>query len=237
MEDTMKIGVVSPLALTRKTLCAWLTEVKDLCVVLDVASLFNGLELIQECRPDILVIDAVNPASDLEMVSQVAKLFPGTKVLLLSDEAGEEFELRAIKAGAHGSVSKRSEPQVLERALKIVGEDEIWVSHHVATRIISEFRQYQDQRLEGSSEELTHREEEILVLLAEGYHNKEIAGRLFISENTVKTHLNAIYRKLQVNTRLEAALQYFGGTRSKLPGSPLQNKRQRKASEARSQAK
>ena len=223
-EDIMNLnlGVASALVLTRKTLCAWLTGIKGFRVVLDVDSTLDSLDQIRKTRPHVLIIDTLNPASDLEIVTKVSKLLPHTKILLLSDLAEERFELEAIRAGAHGSVSKRSDPKVLERALKVVGEGEIWMSHRVASSIISEFRRWRQPLEEKSSGQLTKREEAILALLADGYRNKEIASRLAISENTIKTHLNTIYRKLQVSTRVEAALRYFEQARhsGKLPGRP-----------------
>ena len=205
----MNLGVASALVLTRKTLCAWLTGIKGFRVVLDVDSTLDSLDQIRKTRLDVLIIDTLNPTGDLEIVARVSKVLPQTKILLLSDVAEERFELEAIRAGAHGTVSKRSDPKVLERALKVVGDGEIWMSHRVASSIISEFRRWRQPLEEKSSGQLTKREEAILALLADGYRNKEIASRLAISENTIKTHLNTIYRKLQVSTRVEAALRYF----------------------------
>jgi len=211
-EDRVKLSVISPLALTRKTLCAWLAAAKNLSVVLDVDSALDSLDLIRQSRPDILILDVLNPTLDLEIVARMAKLFPQLKMLLLSDgseEHFEHFELQAVRAGAQGCVSKRSDPKVLEEALRVVGTGEIWMSHRVAARIIGQFRRWQPPPDGQPSSELTKREKEILTLLADGYHNKEIASRLVVSENTVKTHVNTIYRKLGVNTRVGAALKYF----------------------------
>jgi DNA-binding NarL/FixJ family response regulator len=221
-EDIVNLGVASALVLTRRMLCAWLAKIKGFRVVLEVDSTFDSLDQIRKTRPDVLIIDTLNPPSDLEIVAKVSKLLPHTKILLLSEMDEERFELEAIRAGAHGSVSKRSDPKVLEKALRVVAQGEIWMSHRVASNIISEFRRWRQPVEEKSSGQLTKREEAILTLLANGYRNKEIASRLSISENTIKTHLNTIYRKLQVSTRVEAALRYFEQAkhRSKLSGRP-----------------
>ncbi len=204
----MNIGVVSPHVLTRKALCALLAPTNDLRVVIDVDDALADFELIRKSRPDILIIEILSPTTDLAAVSRLREHIPDTKFLLVSDAADEEFQIRAIRAGAQGCVSKRSEPFVLERALKIVGQGEIWLGHQVVTRLIGRLMKSQD-RDEQVPGGLTQREWEILALVANGYRNKEIAGRLFVSENTVKTHLYTIYRKLQVSTRLGAALHYF----------------------------
>jgi DNA-binding NarL/FixJ family response regulator len=204
----MNIGIVSPYLIIRRALCALSATEKDIHVVLDVDNALDSFEQIQKARPQILLIDTLSPGSELETVCGVRKLFPEMRILLLTDTVDEEFELRAIKAGAWGCVSKKADPQILEKALKVVANGEIWVRHNVATRIIGKVMQWQESE-EGSSSKLTQREWEILALVAHGYRNKEIAGRLLISENTAKTHLGTIYRKLQVSTRLEAALHYF----------------------------
>jgi DNA-binding NarL/FixJ family response regulator len=101
-------------------------------------------------------------------------------------------------------VSKESEPEILEKALRAVGQGEIWASHRLATLIIMKSLPGKEEE-----EELTQREWEILALVSSGHQNKEIASRLSISSNTIKAHLSAIYKKLQVRTRLGAALHYF----------------------------
>lgn len=211
----MNIGVVSPWVLTRKALCSLLAIRKDFKVMLEVDSALHHFEPIQQARPDVLLVEVVDPAADLEVVARVRKLFPDTRVLLLLPTTDEEFELRAIRAGAWGSVSKQSDPEVLEKALRAVGQGEIWASHHLATLIIT-------KSIPGKEEddELTQREWEILALVSSGYQNKEIASRLSISSNTIKAHLSAIYKKLQVRTRLGAALHYFQQARQR-PSSEL----------------
>lgn len=206
----MNIGVVSPWVLTRKALCSLLTARKDIKVVLEVDSALRNFEPIQQARPDVLLVEVVDPAADLELMARVRKLFPETRVLLLSPTTDEDFELRAIRAGAWGCVSKESEPEILEKALRAVGQGEIWASHRLATLIIMKSLPGKEEE-----EELTQREWEILALVSSGYQNKEIASRLSISSNTIKAHLSAIYKKLQVRTRLGAALHYFQQARQR----------------------
>jgi len=205
---SMKLGVISPYVLTRKALCALMATFKEFQVAFDVDSALESFDLIQKVRPEILLLDSASLASDFEAVSRIQKLIPDTKFILLTEELDEDFQLRAIKAGVQGCVSKRADPQILLKALKAVSQGEIWASHRMATRIIGEFMRWR-QPEEAESKELTRREWEILGLVANGFRNKEISSRLCISDNTVKTHLYAIYKKLQVGNRLGAALYYF----------------------------
>lgn len=212
--EPKKICLVGPFTLTRQGLRALLVPIPEFQIVLDLGSVLENFELVRKSQPDILLIDTSHPADDLETVSQLRKLFPETKILLLTDGIDEEFELQAIRAGARGCLSKKSEPQVLFEALKVVHQGEIWISHHVATLLIGKFVRSQSGQTEDP-DELSQRELEILALVANGQRNKEIARRLFISDHTVKAHLCTIFRKLHVSTRLEAALHYFHLAREK----------------------
>jgi DNA-binding NarL/FixJ family response regulator len=204
----MDLGVVSPHVLTRKALCALLAPLDGLRVAMDVDNALDNFQLIGKIRPDVILLDILSPAHDLEFISRMRSLFPEVKVLVLSDGADEEFQVRAIEAGAHGCVSKRSEPAVLENAVRLVGQGETWATRQANARPAGKSARWQ-VRKQRNAADLTQREWEVLALVAGGCRNKEIAARLLVSENTVKTHLYTIYRKLQVGTRLRAALRYF----------------------------
>jgi DNA-binding NarL/FixJ family response regulator len=216
----MDLGITSPEVLIRKGLCALLAGLPDVRVVLDVDCVFGKFQLRQQLRLDALLIHAANPANELNTIPQIRKLLPQVKLVLLTDEGDEELELRAIRMGVLGCVSKKSELHVLSEALKAVAKGEPWVSHRAASRIIGQFARGE---VAGKREatELTQREQEILALTAKGFRNKEIANRLSVSENTIKTHLLTIYRKLGVTGRMGAAMHYFQGAVSREGADPL----------------
>jgi DNA-binding NarL/FixJ family response regulator len=209
----MDLGIIDPRILVRKALCALLAFAPDVRIVLDVDGALENLPLIQQSQPDVLLIRPARLPSGLAPVPQLKKLLPDIKIILLTDDADQEFELRAIRAGVKGCVSEESEPHVLPEALNAVARGEVWISHRAATRIIGEFARG-EVSAERDAPELTQRETEILALMANGYRNKEIASQLFISENTIKTHLLTIYRKLGVSGRMAAAMHYFQRTSS-----------------------
>jgi DNA-binding NarL/FixJ family response regulator len=216
----MNIGLAGPRLLIRKSLCALLSRIEGFHVVLDVDNPLDNLELIQKTRPDILLIDVVDSARNFEALSQLQTLSPEAKVLLLSDDVDEDFQLRAIRAGARGFVSNASDPALLERTLKRVARGEIWVGHQTASMIIGKLVRYPDSAGRNHSE-LSRREKQIVALLADGYRNKEIANLLGVSENTVRAHLVALYKKIRVTSRLGAALYYFEHARQAVAGVPL----------------
>jgi DNA-binding NarL/FixJ family response regulator len=182
---------------------------------MDVDNALDNFQLIGKIRPDVILLDILSPAHDLEVISRMRSFFPEVKVLVLSDGADDEFQVQAIAAGAQGCVSKMSDPAVLENAVRRVGQGESWATRQAPARPVGKFARRQ-VREQGNAADLTQREWEVLALVAGGDRNKEIATRLLVSENTVKTHLYTIYRKLQVGTRLGAALRYFQQAKQKL---------------------
>jgi DNA-binding NarL/FixJ family response regulator len=232
----MDIALVSPRRIIRKGLCTLLAQKGSIRVVADVDNALESFDLFRKTKPEILLIDCTHPANDLETLSRLRILLPETKLMLLIETSNEDFECHAIKAGARGCVPKEADPQALERALQVVAKGEIWVSQHLATRMI-------ERSMHGTEEDgpgfngLTDREWQILAFVAQGQRNKEIADHLCVSENTVKTHLAAVYKKLRVTTRLEAALHFFHNTKRNGQSSPKALKDLKQASRPRLKAK
>ncbi len=224
----MDVVLVSPRRIIRKGLCTLLAQKNSIRVVADVDNAVESYEIVRRAKPEVLLVDSMNAAADLENLGRVRKLFPDLRVLLLIESPNEDFELHAIKAGARGCLPKEADPQALEKALHAVGRGEIWASHHLATRLIERFAQSPEDD-DREADGLTEREWQVLAFVAQGYRNKEIADRLSVAENTVKTHLAAIYKKLRVTTRLEAALQFFHDARRNghSPSVPLQRPSQK----------
>ncbi|HEV2175933.1 MAG TPA: response regulator transcription factor [Terriglobia bacterium] len=219
----MRVGVISPHLISRKGLCALLESLPQVSVVLDINSLLDDIESVQKVDPAVLLFDALDPALDLEVIGRTQKLLPRMKIVLLADHVDEEFELRAIKAGARGCVSKKEDPQFLAKALVVVAQGEIWISQRAGSRIIGEFIRSRDkENNRNGSSELSRREWEILSLVAQGYRNKQVANRLFVCESTIKTHLYTMYKKLQISNRLEAVLYYYHHlNRDAVPAQPV----------------
>lgn len=177
-------------------------------MLFDVDSPLEDLEAMQKSRPEILLLDAADSMRSLEILTQLQALLPEMKILLLSDDVADDFQLRAVRAGARGFISKDSDPVELERALKGVARGEIWVGHRAASMIIGKLVHAYDSANNGVTP-LTRRERQIAALLADGRRNKEIARLLAVSENTVRAHLVALYKKIRVSSRLGAALYYY----------------------------
>ena len=175
-----------------------------------------GLNLIKKYQPDIVLLDMNMPERDgLNGIVEISKLGLGTKVLALSGYDDADLIFRAMKIGAKGYVLKTMASAQLIYAIEEVLNGKIYLPLALSSRFFEYFqktyREENERKVNEVSEEnllnaLTQREEEVLELLTQGITYKGVASKLFISETTVKTHVNNIFQKLQVNDRTQAVL-------------------------------
>ena len=173
-----------------------------------------GLNLIKKYQPDIVLLDMNMPERDgLQGIMEIARLDLGTKVLALSGYDDADLIFRAMKIGAKGYVLKTMASAQLIYAIEEVLGGKIYLPLTLSSRFFEYFQQsFREETSKQEVEEenllsyLTQREEEVLELLTQGITYKGVANKLFISETTVKTHVNNIFQKLQVNDRTQAVL-------------------------------
>ena len=175
-----------------------------------------GLNLIKKYQPDIVLLDMNMPDRDgLQGIIEISKLGLDTKVLALSGYDDADLIFRAMKVGARGYVLKTMASAQLIYAIEEVLNGKIYLPLALSSRFFEYFQKSfkeESERKAGENEEenlldaLTQREEEVLELLTQGITYKGVASKLFISETTVKTHVNNIFQKLQVNDRTQAVL-------------------------------
>lgn len=173
-----------------------------------------GLNLIKKYQPDIVLLDMNMPDKDgLQGIIEIGKLDLDTKVLALSGYDDADLIFRAMKIGAKGYVLKTMASAQLIYAIEEVLGGKIYLPLALSSRFFEYFQQsFREETSKQEVEEenllsyLTQREEEVLELLTQGITYKGVANKLFISETTVKTHVNNIFQKLQVNDRTQAVL-------------------------------
>ena len=173
-----------------------------------------GLNLIKKYQPDIVLLDMNIPDRDgLQGIIEIGKLDVDTKVLALSGYDDADLIFRAMKIGARGYVLKTMASAQLIYAIEEVLNGKIYLPLALSSRFFEYFQQSfreENSKMESDEENLlsylTQREEEVLELLTQGVTYKGVAAKLFISETTVKTHVNNIFQKLQVNDRTQAVL-------------------------------
>ena len=174
-----------------------------------------GLNLIKKYQPDIVLLDMNMPDRDgLQGIIDIEKLGLDTKILALSGYDDADLIFRAMKIGAKGYVLKTMASAQLIYAIEEVLNGKIYLPNALTSRFFEYFQQtFKNENAKAEIEkeenllnELTQREEEVLELLTQGITYKGVANKLFISETTVKTHVNNIFQKLQVNDRTQAVL-------------------------------
>ena len=174
-----------------------------------------GLNLIKKYQPDVVLLDMNMPERDgLQGILDIAKLDLGIKVLALSGYDDADLIFRAMKIGARSYVLKTMASAQLIYAIEEVLNGKIYLPLALSSRFFEYFQQSfreetnakESQQEENLLDYLTQREEEVLELLTQGITYKGVANKLFISETTVKTHVNNIFQKLQVNDRTQAVL-------------------------------
>ncbi len=166
-----------------------------------VAEANNGREalaLIDQHRPDVVLMDIAMPAlNGLEAVTRASEDFPNVRVVILSMHANEEYVLRALKAGAAGYLLKDADPAELELAVKAAYQGETFLSPLVSKKVTEYVRRTGGER--SSLDRLTSRQREVLQLIAEGKTSREIAYNLDISVKTVGTHRTKLMKRLGIH--------------------------------------
>lgn len=165
----------------------------------------NGREGIQkalELRPDIILMDVQMPELDgVEATRAICAAWPEAKVIILTTFDRDDYVYQGIRAGAMGYLLKDTPAEKLITTIRTVADGEPFIQPEIASRALRELVRPDASPLEP----LTERESEVLVLLAQGMSNKEIAGRLVLTEGTVKNHVSSILSKLQAENRTQAA--------------------------------
>ena len=172
-----------------------------------------GISLVKKYRPDIVLMDINMPEKDgLSAMQEIEKLELGVKVIALTGYDDPDLIFRAMKIGAKGYILKTMASAQLIYAIEEVANGKIYLPSALSSRFFDYFQKsFKEEANEVSDEDnlltyLTAREEEVLELLTQGVTYKGVASQLFISETTVKTHVNKKKKKLQVNDRTQAVL-------------------------------
>jgi DNA-binding NarL/FixJ family response regulator len=145
--------------------------------------------------------------SGIECTAKLKDLLPETQIVMLTAMADQELVFLALEAGADGYLLKRTKPADLRAALLDVLNGGAPMTTQIARRVIESFRRKADTPDESAH--LTVREEQILLLLSQGYSNKAIADKLQLSVDTVCGHLKRVFNKLHVGSRTQAVLRYM----------------------------
>ena len=210
---TVRIVIADDHPIVRDGLKKLLLLEDDFEVVGEASDGREVLERVQELDPDVLLLDLRMPNLDgLSALQALQQTNKRTRVIVLTASDDKNEFVQAMKLGCSGIVLKQTAPDLIVKSIRKVHSGEIWLDSHTTAAVM---RQFQTGTEGGNSSgggkgrersPLSAREREIVALVAQGYKNKEMAEKMFISEQTVKNHLHNIFDKLGVSDRLELAL-------------------------------
>lgn len=196
MTDTIKILIVDDHHIVRQGLVALLKTVPGFHVQAEAADGEQAVDLFRKHRPDVTLMDLRLPKMNgVDAITKIREIAPGARIVVLTTFDGDEDIYRALQAGAKGYLLKGMDLTELSDAIRTV--------HAGRTRIPPRVAEKLAERMSGAT--LTSRELEVLKLIVAGKSNKDIGNTLFISEATVKTHVNSLLSKLGVEDRTQAA--------------------------------
>ena len=208
-DTALRIAVATRPALIREVLARALAAEPGFHLVGHASDEAGIRELLRKERPKVLLFDfeALGPAGE-SMISRVRRESPSTRFLVLATRSGAETVERVLRAGASGLVGKELDLETVVRAIRTVASGEVWANRLVTAHALEYLAGLSDLATprNTSNGHLTRREAEVVNEVGLGLRNKEIAAKLRISEKTVHTHLNNIFRKLQMGNRIALAL-------------------------------
>jgi DNA-binding NarL/FixJ family response regulator len=204
----VRVALVEDEPKVRESWIRLINSLADISCVCACASGEEALRIIPLEQPDAILMDVFLPRmSGIECTARLKELLPQTQIVILTAMDDQELVFMALEAGADGYLLKRTKPSELRTALLDVLGGGAPMSSQIARRVIESFRRKPQTRNESTR--LTVREEQILLLLSQGYSNKTIADKLELSVDTVCSHLKHVFSKMHVRSRTEAVVRYM----------------------------
>lgn len=209
-DDVIRVVLVDDDVLVRSGLRVILAAEPDLRVVGDAGTGSEALQVATRTAPDVVLMDVRMPDMDgIEATAALTRRDPGPRVLVLTTFEDEDYLYRALQAGASGFALKRARPEELIHAIRVVATGTSLVLPELTRTLIAAHANPRSTPALSALPELTHRECDVLRLIAAGLSNGEIAERLVLSRETVKTHVSNVLLKLGARDRTQAVIAAY----------------------------
>jgi len=207
---SIRVLVVDDQALVRGSFRLLVETAPGLTVVGEAGNGREAVELAVRLRPDVVLMDVRMPELDgVAATRLICAQVPGAHVLILTTFDLDEYVYGALRAGAAGFLLKDAPPGDLLTAIRVVAAGEALLAPTVTRRLIARFAEAEEPRPAPALDGVTPREREVLVLVARGLSNQEIADRLHLSAATVKTHVGRLFDKLAVRDRAQLVIAAY----------------------------
>jgi NarL family two-component system response regulator LiaR len=204
--NAISLMIVDDHKIVRDGICAYLETVPEIEVIAQAESGSDAVQLAEQLAPEVVLMDLIMPGMDgVEATWRIRQVSPRSKIVILTSFHEDSNIFPAIKAGALSYVLKSIDPEELAETIKSAARGEAVLDSKVASRLMHEYRDDANESMQAYMQ-LTNREQEVLELIAKGLSNAQIAGQLFISEKTVKSHVSNILSKLHFADRTQVAV-------------------------------
>jgi DNA-binding NarL/FixJ family response regulator len=202
----LRVLIVDDHEVVREGLRSLLNRREGINVVGEAGTVGTAVEEAARLRPDVVIMDVRLPdGSGVEACREIRQENPATKVIMLTSYADDEAVFASILAGAAGYLLKQTRGQALAEAIEAVAQGGSLLDPAVTQKVLERVRSMGGRRPDDSLASLSDQEQKILLLIAEGKTNKEIAEEIFLSDKTVKNYVSSILSKLNLRRRAEAA--------------------------------
>ena len=203
----ISLAIVEDSVVYRQKLEAFVNTTPDIRCVCGCGNGASALARIPPLAPQIVLMDMQLPdTTGIECITRLGRVLPETQFLVFTVHADADQVFKALQAGASGYLLKRSSPDEILTAVRDLFHGGAPMSSEIARKVVQFFRRPTPEK----RPDLSPRQAEIVQLLAEGYVTKEIADRMNLTVETVRSYLKLIYQKLSVRSRTEAVVKYFG---------------------------
>jgi DNA-binding NarL/FixJ family response regulator len=202
----INVLIVDDHAVVRLGLNTLLSDEKEITIVGEAANADQAMAQVELRKPDVVILDIQIPGKNgIEVCKDIVNQYPNTKVVMLTSHTSDDFISQAIRAGASGYVLKQVGNEELLRAIKAAYAGEMAFDTQTTSQMIQRYKKLEKEAEDSVFADLSERELQVMVLVAEGQSNKEIGKALSLSEITVRNYVSNILSKLNLRNRIDVA--------------------------------